>query len=247
MKETIKGISALLENSPVTDIIADAILMLIDWTEGAKLKMDLKEDVNVMFDSFIANIDDSLSDAIVNYDYCIIGKLVKAWHPVLDPPKCLNEKWDKGVRLIFSLLENGLGPKLAEYDGILRYLLMFLERWKEKEEDILRITSAIGLFLKFSALDPSYQVTEAATNDISCVLRKMQEPNRLIKYVLRHVHGIPRAVVNILWICGPKSFSNLRRNKSEEYGDVPADDSKVERRSGERPSAKHWITWFIKE
>lgn len=69
--------------------------------------MDLKEDVNVMFDSFIAKIEDSLSDAIVNYDYCIISKLVKAWHPVLDPPKCLEEKMtrDKGVRFIFSLLE----------------------------------------------------------------------------------------------------------------------------------------------
>ncbi|XP_015123055.1 DNA-dependent protein kinase catalytic subunit [Diachasma alloeum] len=190
LKRIVRMISFILRSTiSIGYIIADALLMLVDWSEVSVPGEDSKGEANEMFDLLVNKVvAQSSSEAIVKYNYSIVDMLVKAWHQVLEPPSCLGEKMSRmpegAARLILSLLQNDLGPRLVNDPRVLQFLLKSLEDWRRKEEVLLQISAAIGLFLKFSApLDPDGQQREEATRKIRLVFRAILEPNRLIKAV----------------------------------------------------------------
>ncbi|XP_011297765.1 DNA-dependent protein kinase catalytic subunit-like [Fopius arisanus] len=178
----------IIKRSTFSYIIADALLMLVKWAEVSVPGDDVKGEVNKMFDLLVSKVEDKVSfETILKYNYSILQLLVKAWHEVLEPPSCLPEMMKvvpKGVRILFLLLQNGLGPKLVRDEAVLEFLLKALETWQKQEEPLLQTSAAIGLFLKFAApQDPECQQRDTAIERIKEGLRKTAEPNRKIKCV----------------------------------------------------------------
>ncbi|XP_063980043.1 DNA-dependent protein kinase catalytic subunit-like [Diachasmimorpha longicaudata] len=199
IKKIAVVISSILSTSPFSYIVADVLLMLVDWSDPSN--EESKEAVNSMFDILVEKVDvNSPSQAIIKYNYTIIDMLVKAWHQVLEPPKSLQEKMtvmpEGAIRLVLSLLQNDLGPKLVNDHRVFQFLINMFKDWKRKEEVLVQTSAAIGLFLKFSApQDPDGKLRDTGVVKIREVFRDIQEPNRLIK----SVHAMCTAFPGLLY------------------------------------------------